>query len=132
MTTTPEIKAEILRAYNANPSRFSPFKTAKLVGVSMATVLEVVDDHRQNNEGVSGKTRSAGRDDLLPYVVASRRANAPGWDNNEPAVANARQQFAAGTHTMATHRDGGWLHLCLFPLKRPIAPRLNYFIPGSV
>jgi hypothetical protein len=128
---TPEIEAAVLRIYRANPKRFSPFKTAKSEGISIAEVNSVIAKNRHELASGAEHSNGAGRPDLQEYIVATRRAIDSGWDNQDIGVARARSLFASGTHTMATHRDGAWLHLCLFPLAKPIPARPNYFATGA-
>jgi len=131
LAVTPEIEADVLRIFGANPKRFSPSKTSRQVGCSTGEVIDIVRRNRHfvtdGNEHNSG----AGREDLQPFIVASRRVSDRGWNNDDPAVASARASFCAGTHTMATHRDGPWLHLCLIPLRILAKPNLSYFKLGA-
>lgn len=127
MTVTPEIEAEIMRAHGANPKRFSPFKVAHATGVNISDVLATV---RKNSATMTDGTEHSGgqgRPDLADVIIASRRVMDAGWDNADPGVVEARARYCAGTHDMATHRDGAWLHLCSFPLTRPRRPRPGYF-----
>jgi hypothetical protein len=129
MPLTPEMEAEILSAHDANPKRFSPFKVSRQVGTSVAEVLRVV------NSRVEGRTApvlyNRDRVELAPYIIASRRVSDGCWDNDSEAIRDARAQVSAGTHTMATHRNGEWQYLCLFPLRRPASPNPNCFKPGA-
>lgn len=125
---TPEIQAEIMQLYTSNPRRFSPFKVAKKVGATASEVLRVINSLDELNiVVVPGITR---RPRLARYVVASREADSRGWDNKNPDIVAARERYCAGTHDLATYREGRWLHLCSFPLMRPRRPRPNYFQPG--
>lgn len=131
MAVTPEIEADVLRIFRNNPKRFSPFKAANQVGASLGEVLSIVRAYKdvpvervEHNDG-------AGREDLQAYIVAARRASDLGWNNDDTGVVEARRRFCAGTHDMATHRDGPWLLLCSFPLQRKRTPRPNYFLMGA-
>lgn len=130
MSVTPEIEADILRRYDQNPQRFSPFRVAKQVGATMSEVLSVV---KKNKDRIPAgeELGLVARGDLEPYIVASRHASSGSWNNEDVGVARARRLFCEGTHTMATHREGAWLHLCLFPLRRPVKPRPTYFDGGK-
>lgn len=125
MSVTPEIEADILRAHGLNPKRFSPFKVAKQVGATIGEVLAVVNQHKAVEVVHDGALTRA---ELTPFIVASRRAGEGSWNNTEPGVAQARRDYEAGTHDMASYRDNGWLHLCSFPLSRPRRPRPGFFI----
>lgn len=124
MSVTPEIEADILRAHEANPKRFSPFKVAKQVGATIGEVLAVVNKHQAIETPYEGQIE---RPELGRFIVASRRISDGGWNNSDPGVLLARRGFEAGTHDMATYRDGKWLHLCSFPLIRPRRARPGFF-----
>ena len=129
MSVTPEIEADIMRAHRANPSRFSPFKVAKQVGATVGEVIATVNRNRTSDQiEVSAVVRA----EREPYIGASRRASDPGSNTADGGVVRARQAFEAGTHDMATHRDGGWLHLCSFLLARPRKPRPGYFTGKAI
>lgn len=128
MSVTPEIEAEILRAHGAHPSRFSPFRVAKQVGATVSEVLDVVKKHEASPMSFDGTVR---RPELARFIVASRRASEAGWNNEDVGVVEARRRFCAGTHDMAKHREGIWLHLCSFPLSRPRKARPHYFQAGG-
>lgn len=125
MSVTLEIEAEIMRAHEANPKRFSPFRVAKQVGATISEVIAVVNKNREP-EGTPFEG-SIKRQGLARFIVASRRVTDPGWDNSHEGVVRARRGYEAGTHDMATHREGKWLHLCLFPLVRQRRARPGYF-----
>lgn len=127
MSVTPEIEADILRIHGLNPKRFSPFRASKTVGATVEEVMAVVRRHSLNTTESSEHSGGVGRAELEPYIVASRRINDRGWENTDPGVHRARLLFEAGTHDMATHRDGAWLHLCSIPLSRHRKPRPGYF-----
>lgn len=113
-----------MRLHDLNPNRFQPFRVAKAVGATVGEVLRVVAEAKGTPGTFSGDLARA---TLAPYVVASRRATDAGWNNEDPGVMKARRGYEAGTHDMATHREGKWLHLCSFPLARPVRPRPRYF-----
>jgi repressor of nif and glnA expression len=125
VSVTPEIEAEILRALDANPKRFSAIRIAKSVGATMAEVKAVVNRYRAQvlNETSGAITRA----ELEVYITAARRVTEHGWNNADEGVIAARRAFEAGTHDMATYRDGPWLYLCSFPLSRRRPPRPGYF-----
>lgn len=122
---TPELRKEIeieLRKVRA------PAKVARNLGISLVDVLIVSDDIG----GISRHIRPAtydgeGRPELRQFMMARKRANVP-WDNDEPAIAEARRRYEAGTHTMCTGRDGEWLILYSIPLRKR-DPKPDYFIP---
>jgi hypothetical protein len=124
MAVTPEIEAEIIKAFEMNPKRFSPFKTSKRVGATLEEVLSVVTKHKGANVAYDGRLR---RPELERFILASRRVSEPAWDNEDAGIVMARRLFEAGTHDMATHRDNGWFHLLCIPLNRPRRARPGYF-----
>lgn len=128
MSVTPEIEADILRRHASNPLRFSPFRVAKQVGATIGEVLAVIN---QKKDEVIVFDGAVDRQRLEPFIVASRQASNPGWDNEDDGVQMARARFCAGTHDMATHRENGWLHLCSFPLVVRRKPRPGYFNLGA-
>jgi hypothetical protein len=122
---TPVQVAEVLAEYRRVRS---PFKVANNLGFTVQDVWSVIDENPdaavQNLERWGGE----GRPDLRPYFVAQSRC-ADRWDNDESGVALARERFCAGTHTLATHRDGGVKFLCSIPLKKRVPAQPDYFKP---
>lgn len=129
MAITPEMEAEIVAAHAANPRRFSPFKVSRQVGASVAEVLRVVNSKVEGRVAPALQSRRD-RTDLTDYIVASRRVSDGCWDNNSEEIRNARALVCAGTHTMATHRNGDWQYLCVFRLEQPVTPNPHYFKLG--
>lgn len=125
MNITSDLKKEItdeLRRVRA------PAKVARNLGVDIRIVLQVVDD----SGGFANVSRAEvhggyGRQELRQFFVARKRAYQP-WDNSTPEIAAAREAYEAGTHDMATGRDGAWLILYLFP-RNTVTPRPGYFDP---
>jgi hypothetical protein len=107
----------------------SLFKTARKFGVAVEYINDIV--RSQKIEQVPDTSTCAfegfGDPEKKKYLVARNLAN-QSWDNNRPEVASARSKYEAGTHDMATGRDGPWLLLYLFPRAVP-KPRPNYFTP---
>ncbi len=126
MAVTPQIENEILITHQKTRS---PFKTATIVGVDVQDVFAVLKKHEQSVGIGAERFGGKGRPELEPFTVARRRANETGWDNSEPAIAQARADYAAGTHEMATGRDGGWLILYTIPRRRVDTTRADYFQP---
>lgn len=122
MAITPEIRAEVLRRHSRNPRRFSPFRIAHSQGISTAEVLEIIGKNRDSLPNGREHNNGEGREDIQKFFVAKRRASDAGWDNSDPAIRQARADYLAGTHEMATHRDGAWLYLCSIPRQVPRAP----------
>lgn len=114
-----------------NPKRFTPSKVSKDAGISVGEVLSIINSKKAQQGHGREHSGGEGREDLRDFFVARRRANDPGWDNGDPDVAAARAAVCAGTHTMATHRDGPWLFLCSIPLDRPVARQPHYFLAGA-
>lgn len=122
---TPDQKTEILAEYRRVRS---PYKVANNLKLDVKDVWAVIDENPdaavQNQEHSGGE----GRADLRRFIVATSKASER-WDNDEPGVALARDRYCAGTHTMATHRDGATKFLCSIPLRRAVAPQPDYFKP---
>lgn len=122
---TPEQEDEVIAEYRRVRS---PFKVAKHLGFDVKDVWLVIDANPdaavQNVERWEGE----GRPDLRPFFVAQARC-ADRWDNDESGVALARERFCAGTHTLATHRDGPTKFLCSIPLRRSVPAQPDYFKP---
>lgn len=121
---TPEIENEILISHQKTRS---PFKTATIVGVEVEDVFKVLDKNKASVGMGAERYGGKGRPELEPFIVARRRANETGWDNSNPLIEQAREDYAAGTHEMATGRDGGWLILYSFPRRRVDKTRADYF-----
>ncbi len=122
-----EITDDILFHYKRTRS---PFKVAKLVGLDTAVVWAVVDEHSDKLSAFPERNGGFGRPELTKYMVARRRVASNKWENDDAAIASARQAYEDGTHDMSTARDGGWLILYSMPLKRK-NPRPSYFKPES-
>lgn len=108
----------------------APAKVARNLGIDLRSVLEIAD-----KTGGSSRTsreeqfEGEGRPELRQFLVARKRAHHE-WDNEDPLIAQARADYEAGTHEMATGRDGDWLILYSIPRNRP-QPRPNYFRPEA-
>lgn len=122
---TPEVRDEIVRVYAQ--TRRSPFKTARLVGVSISDVFTVVNDDNDRADLASERYGGFGRPDVQPFIVARRTVKDRQWDNKLPEIIKARAEYEAGTHEMATGRDGQWLILYSIPRVKPVRGRKNYF-----
>ena len=107
----------------------SPHKAARALGLSIDYVWGVIDDNKEyyDDEASSHKETYGGRGPpaLRKYVAGRTRAGTP-WDNNSLPIQQARAAYEAGTHDMATGRDGKWLILYSIPLASKM-PRPNYF-----
>lgn len=122
---TPEQQAEVLAEYRRVRS---PYKVANNLGFDVKDVWDVIDENPdaavQNREHSGGQ----GRPDLRPYIVATAKCSER-WDNDEEGIVRARARFCAGTHTMATHRDGAKKFLLSIPLRWPAPAQPDYFKP---
>lgn len=125
---TPEVENDILQSFKRSRS---PFKTAIDCGVEVAVVWQVIDEAKGNGKLTAFEERygGRGRPEIQDFLIATRRAVDRAWNNDDPAIAEARAFYEAGTHTMATGRDGQWLLLYCFPLEDPIEPKSGYFRP---
>lgn len=122
---TPEIEQDIVRELR----KFrSPSKVAKLLGVDIRDVLPIAD-RLSEAPRVSREEQfdGMGKPSLSQHAVARKKAWEV-WDNADPAVAQAREDYEAGTHNMLTGRDGDWFILYSVP-QRKVTPRPNYFQP---
>lgn len=126
-TLTPEIEEEILRWYRKTES---PFKVCRQTGIPIDIVWQVIDANPEALIEFTERHGGEGRPDILPYRVAKAKIS-EAWNNNDPAIAKARADLEAGTHTMATGRDGGYRLLYSFPLKDH-TPRPDYFLPEAI
>lgn len=106
----------------------SPSKVARKTGYALTDILPIADELAGQPRNVREETFGGyGRPELRDNLVARKRAHET-WDNTDPAIAAARDAYEAGTHDMATGRDGDWLLLYSVPLKKPV-PRPDYFRP---
>lgn len=122
---TPELKNEIIRELLKVRA---PAKVAKNLGVNIRDVLPIHDEMQGTPRIVREEQFGGlGRPELRDFVVARKKAW-ENWDNEQPAIAQARAQYEAGTHDMATTRDGDWLILLSIPQQR-VTPRPDYFKP---
>lgn len=126
MAITPEIIEDTLRHYKQTRS---PFKTATKVGITVTEVLQIVDSQQDKLSSVQERHGGFGRPALQPFIVARRRALDREWDNGDTKVALARENYEAGTHIMATGRDGSWLILYSVPRRGRPDPMPDYFLP---
>ena len=122
---TSELKTEIeleLRKVRA------PGKVSRNLGIDIRLVLEVADELAGTPRRVREEIYDGyGRPDIRQYLVGRKRATDV-WDNTNPTIAAARAAYEAGTHDMATGRDGDWLLLYSIP-QRKVTPRPDYFKP---
>ncbi|MGN6819304.1 MAG: hypothetical protein ACTHJR_11610 [Sphingomonas sp.] len=120
-----EIIDDVLREYRRTRS---PFKTSRATGIGVNDVWNIINDHQDKLGPFEQRWGGDGRPELRPYVVAKRQANDSSWDNTLPEIAQARQDYEAGTHEMCTGRDGSVLILYSIP-RRTRDPRPDYFKP---
>jgi hypothetical protein len=123
---TPEVKQEIVDKYRQTRS---PFKTAHAVGVDVSEVFAVIDEKQDQLTSAPERHGGFGRPDLREHMVGRRRASDLEWDNSDVLIAKARMDYEAGTHIMATGRDGAWLILYSIPRKGRPDPMPDYFLP---
>lgn len=127
MSYNPEDEAEILRLHRANPKRFSPFKASNSTGLPLEVVFEIIENNKESLARTGERFGGFGRPDIQKHLVARRRAMGEPWDNKDDNIANARAAFEAGTHILATGRDGPWLLLYSFPRTGRARPQPSYF-----
>ena len=107
----------------------SLFKTAKKLGIEISYVKTVVESMPEESKPDLATCRweGFGDPDKKAFLVARNSADRS-WDNSRPEVAKAREDFEAGTHDMATGRDGPFILLYSFP-RAVRQPRPGYFNP---
>lgn len=120
-----ELKAEVIAEYRRVRS---PYKVATNLGLPVGDVWGVIDENPDAAIANVERWGGEGRPDLREYFVAKARCSER-WDNDDPAIALARQRVCDGTHTMATHRDGTMKFLCSIPLKKKAPANPDYFKP---
>ena len=126
MALTQEIINEVLATYKRTRS---PFKIAQKVGVTVDEVFEVLNNHEEKLTPLPERNGGMGREEMQSFIVARRRVSETQWDNDSAEIAKARSDYEAGTHIMATGRDGAWLLLYSIPRKGPADPLPDYFLP---
>jgi len=127
ITLTKEVRDEI--AADLLKTR-APSRTAKNLGYSIQLVLEVAEEESRPRSRYTERFGGLGRPELARYTVARKRVWDLGWDNKSGSISKARADYEAGTHEMATGRDGEWLILYSIP-RTKVEPRPNYFLPEA-
>jgi hypothetical protein len=107
----------------------SLFKTAKAFNVQVEYVRGIVGNMPvDDTPDVSTCAWDGFGDPAKRKHLVARSLAKTSWDNGRPEVAEARAKFEAGTHEMATGRDGPWLLMYAFP-RAVVKPRPHYFQP---
>lgn len=127
MELSDEIIEDVLLEYKRTRS---PFRTANLTGLDASVVWSIIEEHSNKLTAYPERHGGYGRFEVEKYIVARRTVTSRSWDNTDPAIADARLSYEAGTHELATGRDGGWLILYAIPRKK-VTPRPNYFRPET-
>lgn len=127
---TPEQVQEVMSVYAK--TRSSPFKTARLLNVDVQDVFNIVERTKVSQDEPEAHNGGLGRPEIRAYALASRPANESGWDNKDAGVIRARENYEAGTHEMATGRDGSVLILYSIPRRYREKGREHYFTPEKV
>ena len=120
-----DIRQEIIEEYYRHNSLF---KTAKKLDVSVAFVKDTVENLPKPPPQPDRKKlrwEGFGDPDKERHLV-SRMPAVEVWDNELPEIVEARRKHEAGTHTLATGRDGPWILLYCFP-QIVKTPRPHYF-----
>lgn len=119
-----QLKKDILEEYAKHGSLF---KTARKLKIEVLYVSEIIKANPNLPAPNLSECRwdGFGDPDKQKHLVARMPATEV-WDNTIPEVAEAREQFEAGTHDMATGRDGPFILLYSFP-RAVRQPRPNYF-----
>lgn len=124
MKTTPDVVNKVLEVHRRLNS---PYKVARELDLSPTFVYNVLQNHGDRNVARPERHGGLGRPEMRKWLVARTRSV---WDNERAQIAKARARLAAGTHTMATGRDGRWLLLYSIPLRRPVVAQPDFFTPG--
>jgi hypothetical protein len=122
---TPEKIDEVIDAYKRLKS---PFRVAKLLNLDVQQVWDVIEENPERLAAIPTRFGGEGRPDMSPYLAARRKVSDGAWDNDSAEIVQARFDYEAGTHDMATGRDGNWLLMYMIPRVR-ITPRPDYFRP---
>jgi len=124
-TLTPDLRQEIIAELKKVRA---PAKVARNLGLDIRLILPIADEMAGTPRVQREETHGGfGRPELREHLVARKRAGDT-WDNTDPRIADARAAYEAGTHDMATGRDGDWLILYSIPQRR-VTPRPDYFRP---
>lgn len=120
-----KLKEEVIAEFKKHGSIF---KTARRLGIdNVDFVADAVKGVEVDDTPDTSTCEFEGFGDpnKRQYLVARGLATEV-WDNSLPEIAEAREKFEAGTHEMATGRDGPWVLLYLFP-RVVKQPRPGYF-----
>lgn len=124
LTKDQEIK--ILRALRDAKGRYSAVMNR--YAVSERTVISVDIKY---NKRFNATEDGMGRPELQQYFVARRDIYKEGkWNNKDPKIQKAREDYDAGIAEMVTARDGFFFILYSIPRKTKDLPR-NYFSTQS-
>lgn len=122
---TPEQRQEIVRALI---KLRAPSKVAKKLGYDLRDILPIADELAGLPRVLREETNGGyGRPELRNFLIGRKRAHEV-WNNEEPAIKKAREDFELGTIEMTTGRDGDWLLLYAIPRVKP-DPKPLYFAP---
>lgn len=118
----PDKKKAILQALIDHNGSYE--KAGKATNTSQRLVQWVdVTENRKFNYTPIGR----GRPELQKFIVGVRDLSEfEGWNNEDPKIKKARDDYDAGTHEMCSTRDG--MNLLLYSIPRKIkAERKPYF-----
>lgn len=90
---------------------------------SAVSVREV--DDPQPGKDQHGRP-NVGRKAMRDHIVSVRHALAPWPEADRSTIVRARRKYDAGTHYMATGRDGNWIILYSWKRRKAVPPR-SYF-----
>lgn len=114
---------EILDEYKRTKS---PFKVAQMYSLDVKRVWEIIEANQDYLKSPPEKFGGKGPPELRDHIVARRRIRGPKWDNDEPAIALARDMYEQGRVELCSGRDGSWEILYAIPRKK-IKPRPGYW-----
>lgn len=68
-----------------------------------------------------------GRKALRSKIVAIRHCTSWWREEDRKVIADARKRYDAGTHLMTTGRDGQWIILYSWKLRKPVTPQPYFY-----
>lgn len=121
MTVSTEVKNKIIEDLENGVDKVV---ISRGLRVDLTTIeILAIEHYRLYNYTEEGY----GPDRLRRHVVARRSAfKNGGWDNANPAIKTAREQYERGEVELSTGRDGQWLILYAIPRLSKLK-RDNYF-----
>jgi hypothetical protein len=126
---------EIIELYRASGGDIS--KVAKELGVRPSDIrreitpaapvaTDLIEDHHPQPARDNNGFYALGRVNLRKYIVSKRHALGLWPEADRKTLAQARQDYDAGTHVMVQGRDGSWIIQYVWKRSKPVPP-INWF-----